>query len=181
MFRALIENIYCFINNHRLTNEKIKTILDKKLRELLDEHKADIYAVYWDEFDEAITNVLEGAEPNDTTDDSPVCAFSTISDNGIPTMFFSIEAIRRDIRYMNPLKVEEEIEGVAKHEAYHVLQFLYVFDHGGVTSLDKLFADVEQCDYWDNVLEKGAYLFQWLDIEQDFSRDFAPYVNKVCE
>ena len=59
MIRALIEKIYCFINNHRLTNEKIKTILDRKLRELLDENKSDIYAVYWDEFDEAITNVLE--------------------------------------------------------------------------------------------------------------------------
>ena len=42
--------------------------------------------------------------------------------------------------------------------------------------LDKLFADVNQCDYWDNVLEKGAYLYQWLDIQQDFALDFAPYV-----
>ena len=32
MIRALIEKIYCFINNHRLTNEKIKAIPDKKLR-----------------------------------------------------------------------------------------------------------------------------------------------------
>ena len=176
MFRALIEKIYCFINDLLLTDEKIKEILDKKLHELLDDNKADTYAVCWNKFDEAITTLVEGAEPNVTADDNFICAFTTISDNGIPTMVFSIDAIRRGIRYLNPLKVKDEIEGVAKHEAFHVLQFLYVFEHGGAEALDKLFADVNQCDYWDNVLEKGAYLYQWLDIQQDFARDFAPYV-----
>ena len=180
MLRALIEKIYCFINDLLLTDEKIKEILDKKLHQLLDDNKADTYAVCWDKFDETITALVEGAEPNVTADDNFICAFTTISDNGIPTMVFSIDAIRRGIRYLNPLKVKEEIEGVAKHEAFHALQFLYVFEHGGAEGLDKLFADVNQCNYWDNVLEKGAYLYQWLDIQQDFSRDFAPYIRNTC-
>ena len=123
MLRALIEKIYCFINDLLLTDEKIKEILDKKLHELLDDNKADTYAVCWDKFDETITALVEGAEPNVTADDNFICAFTTISDNGIPTMVFSIEAIRRGIRYLNPLKVKEEIEGVAKHEAFHALRF----------------------------------------------------------
>ena len=102
-----------------------------------------------------------------TADDNFICAFY-------------IEAVSRGIRYVNPLKVQEKIEGVAKHEAYHILQILYVFEHGSAEGLDKLFADVNQCDYWDNVLEKGAYLYQWLDIHQDFDRDFAPYIRSVC-
>ena len=153
MLRALIEKIYCFINDLLLTDEKIKEILDKKLHALLDDNKADTYAVCWDKFDETITALVEGAEPNVTA------------------------AIRRGIRYLNPLKVKEEIEGVAKHEAYHVLQFLYVFEHGGAEALDKLFADVEQCDYWDNVLEKGAYLYQCSTFSKIFPVTLLPILG----
>ena len=46
--------------------------------------------------------------------------------------------------------------------------------------MDRLLADIKKVDYEENVLEVGAYLFQYFGIEQNFSEEFASYVCQAC-
>lgn len=79
---------------------------------------------------------------------------------------------------MNPITFSEELKGLGVHEAYHVLQYRYVYEHGGSKAIKKLLEDVRKVNYEDNILEEGAYGLQYFGIKQDFEKVFAPYIEK---
>lgn len=183
MFRAISEKIFSFINRFRLKDDKkiIETLMDG-LREVLDEHDPnfDIEVYFQDELDEETISAVEESEPGATKDGHEVIAFTCMNDDGNFDMVFALEAVKRFVAKENPLKLKSEIRGIARHEAYHVRQYRYVYEKGGLEALDRLFADVQKVEYEENVLEVGAYLFQYFGIEQDFPEDFAPYICKAC-
>lgn len=183
MFRTVLENIFSFINGFRLNdNEKIIETLMDGLREVLDENDPTLYIdlYFQDEFDEETISAVEKCEPGATKDGHEVVAFTYMDDDGNFAIVFALEAIKRLVATENPFRLKSEIRGIARHEAYHVRQYRYVYENGGLEALDRLFADIKKVDYEENVLEVGAYLFQYFGIEQNFSEEFAPYVCQAC-
>lgn len=183
MIRAILEKIFSFINSFRLNDyEKIIESLAEGLNEVLDENddsfNIDLYYFY--EFDEETISAVEKSEPGITKDGDEIVAFTYIDDDGDIDIVFSLEAIKRYVAKENPLNLKSEIRGVARHEAYHVRQYRYIYERSGIEGVNRLFDDIQKLGYEENVLEIGAYLFQYFGLEQDFEEEFTPYVSKVC-
>lgn len=183
MFRSLLDKLFAFINSFRLNDyDEIADTLMDGIREVLDEHDPtfDINVYFTEELDEEDIMAVEESEPGVTKNGHEVVAFTSMDDDGNFDMVFALEAVKRFVAKENPLKLKSEIRGIARHEAFHVRQYRYVYEKGGLEALDRLFADVQRVEYEEDVLEVGAYLFQYFGIEQDFPEDFAPYVCKAC-
>ncbi len=183
MFRSLLDKLFAFINSFRLNDyDEIADTLMDGIREVLDEHDPnfDIEVYFQDELDEETISAVEESEPGATKDGHEVIAFTCMNDDGNFDMVFALEAVKRFVTTANPFRLKDEIRGVARHEAYHVRQYRYVYEKGGLEALDRLCDDLKHVEYEENALEIGAYLFQFFGIEQDFSEDFAPYLNKAC-
>lgn len=183
MFRSLLDKLFAFINSFRLNDyDEIADTLMDGIREVLDEHDPtfDINVYFTEELDEEDIMAVEESEPGVTKNGHEVVAFTSMDDDGNFSIVFALEAVKRFVTTANPFRLKDEIRGVARHEAYHVRQYRYVYEKGGLEALDRLCDDLKHVDYEENVLEIGAYLFQFFGIEQDFSEDFAPYLNKAC-
>ena len=60
------------------------------------------------------------------------------------------------------------------------MQFSYLFKRGGLHAIEALNSDLKNSDYTDNVLEVGAFDFQFFGAFQDFSVAFQPYLQKAA-
>ena len=82
---------------------------------------------------------------------------------------YSAEAIKENLFSLNPLIVWSEIMNLARHEAFHARQYRYIIKRGGMEAVGKMREYMATVDYEDNILEQGAYAYQFLGEEQDFS------------
>lgn len=89
---------------------------------------------------------------------------------------YSIDAIKEDLFDLNPLIVWSDIMDIAKHEAFHARQYRYILKRGGLASVDKVREYMQSTDYEKNILEIGAYTYQFYDKDQDF----AEFYDVLC-
>ncbi|MBR3745353.1 MAG: hypothetical protein IKN27_00110 [Selenomonadaceae bacterium] len=76
-----------------------------------------------------------------------------------------------------PWQVKTEIQGTAKHEAFHVRQYNYIWQRGGIEAFDRVVEYMTTTPYEDNIFEAGAYLYQWFDEVQDFNACFNYFIT----
>lgn len=74
-------------------------------------------------------------------------------DGSLAVMLFK-NPIKKFFSKMNTITFSEELKGLGVHEAYHVLQYRYVYEHGGSKAIKKLLEDVRKVNYEDNILEE---------------------------
>lgn len=117
---------------------------------------------------------VESQEKGSTTD--RLLATTSIYDAGDYLVVFALEAMKDSAFKLWPWQVKKEIQGTAKHEAFHVRQYNYIFQHGGFEAIDRLTEYLATTPYEDNIFEAGAYLYQWFDEVYDFEECFQCFI-----
>lgn len=176
MFEEIRSGVYQKINELLYSDDKINKLLMDGIVELLGEVEYDVNVYFFESsFSEEVIDSVEESEPNSGIDKN-LMGLTTIYEDGSITICFSCEAIRVMFSDFNPFSLRNQIKSIGTHEAYHVLQYRYVYERGGSKAIEHLMADIKKVDYFDNILEEGAYKFQFFGIKQDFESVFAPYV-----
>lgn len=118
---------------------------------------------------------VESQEKGSTKD--RLLAVTSLYDGNSYITSFALEAIKDMAFKLWPWQVKKEVQGIAKHEAFHVRQYNYVIKHGGAEAIDRLVEYMATVDYEDNILEAGAYLYQWFEYVQDFEACFQQFID----
>lgn len=118
---------------------------------------------------------VESQEKGSTKD--RLLAVTSLYDENSYVTCFALEAIKDAAFKLWPWQVKKEVQGTAKHEAFHVRQYNYIIKHGGTEAIDRLVEYMATVDYEDNILEAGAYLYQWFEYVQDFETCFQQFIN----
>lgn len=168
---------YKFFNNLWISDDKIAAWIEKAFDYLLADDYSNVFLYLCDTFsDEELTD-LNKIEPGSAS-------HSTIGITYFPEnhfdIVFALQPIRALFADFSPFEIKDVIQGFALHEAFHVLQFSYLFKCGGLNAIKSLNSALKNSDYTDNVLELGAFEFQLFGTFQDFSVAFQPYLQKVA-
>ena len=183
MFKNLKSKIYKFINSRLYTEDRIDGAIAEGLKETLgvneegklDLDKYDLFVYILEQFYDEELKDLEEMEPGST--ENKVIGITQINEDETISVSFSRENIRNELfEYSNPISLYFEIVEMAKHEAYHVLQYKYLLEHGGKEAVNKVTAKIKESNYRDNIIEEGAYTYQFFNEKQDFDVVFAPYI-----
>ena len=119
--------------------------------------------------------LVESQEKGSTTD--RLLATTSIYDAGDYLVVFALEAMKDSAFKFWPWQVKTEIQGTAKHEAFHVRQYNYIWQRGGIEAFDRVVEYLATTPYEDNIFEAGAYLYQWFDEVQDFDACFNYFIT----
>lgn len=174
------EKILHKINSKIFSNDELIKILaltfDKHLcwEEEIDLSTQVEYDIITDFAPDEIAEV-ESQEKGSTKD--RLLAVTSLYDRNSYVTCFALEAIKDMAFKLWPWQVKKEIQGIAKHEAFHVRQYNYIIKHGGTEAIDRLVKYMATVDYEDNILEAGAYLYQWFEYVQDFETCFQQFIN----
>ena len=178
--RKLSERFCRKINKHLFSDEKLIALIAETFdAHLCWEKELDLnttveYDIITDFSPEDVAFV-ESQEKGSTND--RLLATTSIYDAGAYLVVFALEAMKDSAFKLWPWQVKKEIQGTAKHEAFHVRQYNYICQHGGLEALDRLTEYLATTPYEDNILELGAYLYQWFDEVQDFQEDFEYFIT----
>lgn len=104
-----------------------------------------------------------------TVEEKEIMAMAVVMAEDEIYIAYSAEAIKENLFSLNPLIVWSEIMNLARHEAFHARQYRYIIKRGGMEAVGKMREYMATVDYEDNILEQGAYAYQFLGEEQDFS------------
>ena len=177
MFKKIFRVVFTVINTCLFTDKRIQSLLQRGVDDVLgnmDDFPFRVEIYFIDRFMEDDRAIIAENEPG-SREDNPI-ALTIFFEASTVHMVFSFDGINSLFPQYNPLEMFEEIVGIGRHEAFHVLQYRYIFERGGMAAIAKLFAATRDVDYCDNILERGAYEFQYTGVVQDFEKDFAPYV-----
>ena len=114
--------------------------------------------------------LVESQEKGSTND--RLLATTSICDADEYCVVFALEAMKVAAFNLWPWQVKKEIQGTAKHEAFHVRQYNYIWQRGGIEAFDRVVEYLATTPYEENIFEAGAYLYQWFDEVQDFDACF---------
>lgn len=172
----LKEKLYRKVNDWLYTDSRIVNNLDLGTRAHVSADEDGITVSYdcVEYFSPEELTIIGNAERGSTTND--VLGVTVVLAPDEIYIAYSVAAIKNCLFGMNPLIVWSEIMNVAKHEAYHARQYRYILKHGGMAAIDRLREYMATVDYEDNIVEQGAYAYQFCDEEQDFSV-FDEFIN----
>jgi len=126
-------------------------------------------------FDDEELAMIESQEKGSTAEE--ILGITSVYTEKEIYILYSLKTIKDYVFSMNPLIVWSEIMDIAKHEAFHVRQYRYLLKHGGLEALSRVKEYMATTPYEDNMIEIGAYAYQIYDKEQDFSSEFARFIN----
>lgn len=164
-----------FFSNNELI-ELLALTFDEHLRweEEIDLSTQVEYEIIPDFTSDEIAEV-ESQEKGSTKD--RLLAVTSLYDENSYVTSFALEAIKDATFKLWPWQVKKEVQGIAKHEAFHIRQYNYIIKHGGAEAIDRLVEYMSTIDYEDNILEAGAYLYQWFEYVQDFESCFQQFID----
>lgn len=171
MFKSLKESLYNAINYIIFRRGIINFIIGRVLRNLLtvDEFKdREVqYCVLDEKFGEEDMQELIESE-NGLKMDSEILGFTEVLSEKIIYMAFSETMIRKYIKGINPVIAWLMVEEIARHEAFHAKQYNYLLEKGGLKAIDRVAEYLRTSDYNNNIIEEGAWDFQFDGKVQDF-------------
>ena len=103
------------------------------------------------------------------TMESDIIGFTEIIDDKTIYCAFSLDAVLKYLEGYNPIAAYFLIKEVARHELFHAKQYNYILNKGGKDAIRRVSEYMKSVEYTDNILEQGAWDFQFDEIEQDFS------------
>lgn len=179
ILRELIESLYSVVNSLIFRRRVVDYIIGKVLRRLLtvDEFKdREVqYCVLNEPFGhEDMKELVESEKGLEM--DSEILGFTEVLNEKVIYIAFSTKMILKYIEGINPVSAWLLIEEIARHEAYHAKQYNYILEKGGLEAIDRLSEYLQNSDYEDNIVEQGAWDFQFENKEQDFSRVFDKFI-----
>ena len=180
LVRELSESLCRKINARLFTNEKITVLIVDTLHEQLDscdEFSPEVKINYEiiDDFTAEDYAYVESQEKGATADG--LLATTSLYDAEHYLIQFALEAMKNSAFKLWPWQVKRDIQGTVKHEAFHVRQYNYICQHGGLEAIDRVVEYMTATPYEDNILEAGAYLYQWFDEVQDFEACFQDFIT----
>ena len=182
--RELSESLCRKINERLFTDEKITELIVDTLNaqlDLCDELSPDIKIEYdiIDDFTAEDYAYMESQEKGATAD--RLLAITSLYDAEHYLIQFALEAMKNSAFKLWPWQVKRDIQGTVKHEAFHVRQYNYICQRGGLEAIDRVVDYMAETPYEDNILEAGAYLYQWFDYVQDFESCFEQFIIAPTE
>ena len=178
--RELSENLCRKINARLFSDEKLIEFIVESLHTHIDsctEFAPDVKIEYEiiDDFTAEEIALVESNEKGSTTD--RILATTSLYDTGDYCIQFALEAMKDSAFKLWPWHVKNEIQSTAKHEAFHVRQYNYIWQRGGIEAFDRVVEYLATTPYEDNIFEAGAYLYQWFDEVQDFNACFNYFIT----
>ena len=169
MLKELKKKICRKINEWYYTDERIVGYLSRGTRAHVSEDEDGI-AVTFDcvECFDAEDLALFESQEKGSSAIAPLGVTMVFDANDI-YIAYSVDGIKEDMFDLNPLIVWSEIMDLAKHEAFHARQYRYIIKRGGMAAVGKVSEYMKSTDYDENILELGAYAYQFYDKEQDFA------------
>ena len=180
LVREVSQRLCRKINERLFSDEKLIAIIDETLNYhlCLDAELNPNVKIEYDiiqDFSPEEVALIESQEKGSTND--RLLATTSLYDAGDYLVTFALEAMKDSAFKFWPWQVKTEIQGTAKHEAFHVRQYNYIFQHGGFEAIDRLTEYLATTPYEDNILELGAYLYQWFDEIYDFEECFQYFIT----
>lgn len=172
MFEKIIRKVYTKINNWVYSDQVIESLIQKAINAHLDKSEFEnvnlnVYII--EHFEKEEIETIEESEPGSTGGIAEnILAITTVSSETDIDMIFSLAGIRDFLTKTNPLIAWSEIMDIGKHESFHARQYNYILQNGGLKALRKLTDHIKQSNYLDNIIEEGAYAYQFDNIVQDF-------------
>ena len=166
-----------FINKLWISEDKISAWISQAFDYLLADDYPNVFLFLCDTFSDEELADLNDAEPGSASNST--IGITYFAEDHFDVVF-ALQPIRALFADFSPFEIKEVIQGFALHEAFHVLQFSYLFKRGGLNAINALNSDLKKSDYTDNILEIGAFDFQLFGAFQDFSVAFQPYLQKAA-
>ena len=180
MFEKLKEikrNICRKINRWFYTPERIYHYLESGTYHVIDKDNNGIKVEFEliDKFDQEDMQLFESEEKG--CSDIDIIGVTIVFDSDDIYIAYSLEAIEKDLFDLNPLLVWSEIIDMGKHEGFHAKQYIYIIRKAGLDGVEQVRKYMQQVDYEENVIELGAYTYQFWGKEQDFEKELDPIIN----
>lgn len=169
MLKELKEKIYERINRWYYTDEKVIKYLDLGTWAHVSDYEDGITLDYEciDSFDSEELKIIEENEKGSTADE--VLGVTVVLSETEICILYAVEAIKKGMFKMNPLIVWSEIMDIGKHEAFHARQYRYLIKKGGLKAIERLSEYMRNVNYEENIIELGAYGYQFFNEAQDFA------------
>ena len=180
LVREVSQRLCRKINERLFSDEKLIAIIDETLNYhlCLDAELNPNVKIEYDiiqDFSPEEVALIESQEKGSTND--RLLATTSLYDAGDYLVTFALEAMKDSAFKFWPWQVKTEIQGTAKHEAFHVRQYNYIWQRGGMEAFDRVVEYLATTPYEDNIFEAGAYLYQWFDEVQDFDACFNYFIT----
>ena len=168
MLKEWKEKIYERINCWYYTDEKVIKYLNLGTWAHVSDYEDGITldCEYTDSFDSEELKIIEENEKGSTADE--VLGITVVLSETEICILYAVEAIKKGMFKMNPLMVWSEIMDIGKHEAFHARQYRYLIKKGGMEAIERLTKYMRNVNYDENVIEMGAYGYQFFNEAQDF-------------
>lgn len=169
MWKELKKKICRKINKWYYTDKRIVKLLSDGTHAHVNEYEDGIIVTFdcVECFDAEDLALFESEEKGSS--EIGVLGVTMVFDANEIYIAYSVDAIKNDMFDLNPLTVWSDIMDVAKHEAFHARQYRYIIKRGGLEAVEKVRKYMQTTNYEDNLLELGAYTYQFYDKEQDFA------------
>lgn len=171
------EGLYRKINGWLYTDKRVEYFLEVGTNShvALEEDGTILEYECIESFDDEDLSMIESQEKDSTKEE--ILGVTIVYSETEIFIVYSLKTIKDYVFSMNPLIAWSEIMDIAKHEAYHVRQYRYLLKHGGLEAVRRAKEYMATTPYEDNMIEIGAYAYQIYDKEQDFSSEFARFIN----
>ena len=169
MLKELKRKICRKINEWYYTDEKIVKYLNDGTWAHVNKDEDGIIVSFecircFDAYDLAM---IESEEKGSTEID--ILGVTMVFDADDIYIAYAVDTIKENLFNLNPLIVRSEIIDIAKHEAFHARQYRYILKRGGLAAVEKVRQYMQSTDYDENIIELGAYIYQFYGKEQDFA------------
>lgn len=177
MFKEFKEKVYKFINESIYSDKRVDYFLDCGTWSHINPENDGIKVNYEiiDHFEKEELEKIESQEKDSTKEE--ILGITGVWTENEVYIIYSRDVIKDYVFSMNPLIVWSEIMDIAKHEAYHAQQYIWILKNKGLEGVKKIKEYMANTPYEDNIIEIGAYAYQIYDNKQDFEKDFAPILN----
>jgi len=169
VWKELKKKICRKINECYYTDEKIVRLLSDGTKAHVKENEDGIIVSFecircFDSDDLAL---FESEEKGSS--DIDILGVTIVFDANDIYIAYAVDTIKENLFDLNPLSVWREIMDIAKHEAFHARQYRYILKRGGMAAVEKVRKYMKTTDYEENIIELGAYIYQFYGKEQDFA------------
>ena len=172
ILKELRASLYNLVNKIIFRRWIVEHIIGKELRKHLTIEEFGERQVQYCVIDEPFPDEdLEDLMVNEKglTMESEIIGFTEVIDDKVIYCAFSLDAILKYIEGANPINAYSYIREVARHELFHAKQYNYILNKGGMDAIGRVSEYMQSVDYAENLLEQGAWDFQFDEIVQDFS------------
>lgn len=180
MFEKLKEikkNVYQWINRKFYTPKRIYHYLESGTYSVVEKDNNGIAVEFEliERFDDEDKALFESEEKGASNID--IIGVTMVFDKNDIYIAYSLEAIKKDLFDLNPLIVWSEIIDMGRHEGFHAKQYIYIIRKAGLDGVEKIREYMQNIDYEENVIELGAYTYQFWNKEQNFEKELDPIIN----